>query len=151
MAWVGLGKRVNRPSSSIALAPWLVSSPGWAIMTRVPDHWRAHRRQPPRGADPGGHVGVVAAGMGDDGVEALAGLAARPAGERQAGPLLHRQRVHVGAQQQHRAGPVLQHRDDAGAADAGGDGEAGRRASAAIRAALRVSCMLSSGLAWRSR
>jgi len=37
-AWVGCGKRVKRPSSSIALAPAPISSPGWAIMTRVPDH-----------------------------------------------------------------------------------------------------------------
>ena len=65
MAWVGLGKRVNRPSSSIALAPWLVSSPGWAIMTSVPDHWPRIAAMPPRGADPGGHMGVVAAGVHD--------------------------------------------------------------------------------------
>ena len=64
MAWVGRGKRVKRPASSIARAPWLVSSPGWAIMTKVPDHGLRMRDEPARGADPGGHMGVVAAGMG---------------------------------------------------------------------------------------
>ena len=44
--------------------------------------------------------------------------AADVAGEGQAGLLLDRQRVHVGAQQQDRAGPVRHHRDHAGLADA---------------------------------
>ena len=32
----GLGKRVKRPSASIALAPLRTSSAGWPIITRVP-------------------------------------------------------------------------------------------------------------------
>ena len=69
-------------------------------------------------------MGVVAAGVHDRRRQPLAGGAVDRAGEGQAGLLLHRQRVHVGAQQQHRAGPVLHDRDDAGAADPFGDREA---------------------------
>ena len=78
-----------------------------------------HRRQPPRGAEPGGHVGVVAAGVHHPALDP--GDAGRPdlAGEGQAGLLDHRQGVHVGAHQQHRAGAVPHHRDDAGPADSG--------------------------------
>ena len=35
----GRGKRVNRPSSSIALAPATISSAGWAMNIKVPFHW----------------------------------------------------------------------------------------------------------------
>ena len=45
----------------------------------MPDHWSLHRREPPRGAEPGGHVRVVAAGVHDAGLDSARGrLAAQP-------------------------------------------------------------------------
>ncbi len=35
----GLGKRVNRPSASMALAPDTISSAGWPMNISVPFHW----------------------------------------------------------------------------------------------------------------
>ncbi len=64
-------------------------------------------------------VDIVAAGMHQ------AGLGA---GERQAGPLLDRQRVHVGTDSQHRAGATaLDQANDTGLADAGLVGDAKSR------------------------
>ncbi len=71
-------------------------------------------------AEQRGGVDVVAAGMHQAGLRA---------GERQAGLLLDRQRVHVGADRQHRArAAALDQADDAGLADAGlvGDAETGQ-------------------------
>ena len=62
-------------------------------------------------AEQRGGVDVVAAGVHQAGLRA---------GERQAGLLLDRQRVHVGADGEHRAGAAaLDQADDPGAADAG--------------------------------
>ena len=64
-------------------------------------------------------------------------------------PLLERQPVHVGAKQNGRASAVAQHRDDAGAADAGGHFIAERAQLCAIRAEVCTSRPDSSGLRWK--
>ena len=106
-------------------------------MTSVPDHWSfiaASRR-----AVPSKVVTWVSWPQACiTGVSVPSGkLAGRLGRKGQAGLLLDRKRVHVGAEHQHWAGPVLHHRDDAGLADMFGHleaelahfgGELGRRA-----------------------
>ena len=151
MAWVGLGKRVNRPSSSIALAPWLVSSPGWATMTRVPDHWlriAASRRAVPIHAaiwvswphewamkvSRPSRVWPRARLAKDRPVRSSIGSASMSARSSSTGP-----------------GPFSMTATTPVPPTPVVTVKPARRASSAIRAALRVSCMLSSGLAWKSR
>ena len=151
MAWLGLGKRVNRPSSSIALAPWLVSSPGWATMTRVPDHEvriATSRRAVPTQAviwvswpqacmipvsRPSRVVPRTRLAKGRP-VRSSTGSASMSARSSNTGP----GPFSITATTPVPPTPVVTVKPS-------------RRASAAISAALRVSCMLSSGLAWRSR
>ena len=65
---------------------------------------------------------------------------------RQPGLLGDRQRVHVGPQHEHLAGAVLQHADDAVAADVRSSPSRRRRAApCAMRAAVSFSCSDSSG------
>jgi hypothetical protein len=80
--------------------------------------------QPARGADHGGHVRVVAAGVHDAGLDPGPGGGTDLGGEGQAGLLDHRQAVHVGAKEEGLAGPVPEYPDDAGIADLLGDAEA---------------------------
>ena len=103
------GKRSNSPSFSIAWAPPRPSSAGWKMKLTVPLKF-ARFGEVFRGAQQHGGVAVMAAGM-----HAAWELCWR----RAAGGLLHRQRVHVGAQAD-RGLPVAvpQHADDAGLADA---------------------------------
>src|SRR3546814_6714725 len=66
----------------------------------------------------------MAAGVHDAGLHPGAARAAQLAGIREAGLLLDRERVHVGAKHDDWAWSVLPHRDDPGLADAFGDLEA---------------------------
>jgi hypothetical protein len=84
----------------------------------------AQRHQAPCRADPGGHVGVVPAGVHDSALDAREAGASGPAGEGEAGLLLDRERVHVGAQHHDRPVAVAEQGDDPGPADAGGHVEA---------------------------
>jgi len=81
----------------------------------------AGRGQFRRGAEQAGDVHVVAAGVHHRDVGAVGVLRAPGARVRQAGLLKHREPVHVGPQEHHRTGPVGEHADHAGAADAGDD------------------------------
>ena len=67
---------------------------------------------------------IVTAGVHHAAFDAAGGRRGAGRGVGQAGLLGHRQPVHVGAQHDDGAGPVLHHRDDAGAADALGHREA---------------------------
>ena len=67
-------------------------------------------------ADPGRHVDVVPAAVGDEGrLAAILALLVRGVG--QAGLFLHRQGVELGAHHDHRSGAVAIDGDDTGAAD----------------------------------
>ena len=77
--------------------------------------------QLPRRADQGGDVHVVTAGMHDRLLDPVAVDLTRGRGIGQAAGLLQRQAVHVGADHHRRAVAVAQHRDHAGATDAGRD------------------------------
>ena len=104
--------------------------PGATFFRRLADH---HQRagplrflldQRPRGANPAGHVHVVAAGVHHrDGVAGIIG-GGDGAGVGLPGLLTHRQCVHVGAQQHRRPLAVLQHADQPMSAHAGGHFEA---------------------------
>jgi hypothetical protein len=103
----GFGKRVNKPSRIIADAPETISSAGWptsinvpcqrsrfcAMSSAVPTHADMCRSCPHMCATEHGLAGVV--------------LRRRGARERQAGLLLHRQRIELGAQHHGRAGPFF--------------------------------------------
>ncbi|MDP9913041.1 hypothetical protein J2W27_005173 [Variovorax boronicumulans] len=85
------------------------------------EHQRAfplvlERDQRARGAEPAGHVDVVAAAVGHEAV-APAPVGAGLTGVGQAGLLFHREAVHVGAHHHDRPGAVAVQRHDAGAAD----------------------------------
>ena len=69
---------------------------------------------------------VVAAGVGNGHLVAVEVQAAHGAGVVKARVFEDRQGVHVGAQERDRAGPVAQHADNPGAADALGGGPTGR-------------------------
>ena len=71
-----------------------------------------------RGSDPDRHVQVVPAGVHHAGLFTAPGRVARLRGVRQAGLLDERQPVHVGADHERGAGTVLEHCDEAVAADA---------------------------------
>ena len=76
------------------------------------------RRQLGRRAEQAGDVRVVTAGVHHRHVLAVGALAAVGRRVVEAGPLEHRERVHVGPEQHGRAVAVGQQADDAGAADA---------------------------------
>ena len=100
------------------------------LLGRLEDHHQGprplvlHRGEAAGGADPGRHVRVVPARVHDAALDPGGAGGADLAREGEAGLLGDGERVHVGAQQQDRAGPVLHYRDDAGLADARGDLEA---------------------------
>uniref|UniRef100_A0A0N4ZAF6 NAD-specific glutamate dehydrogenase n=1 Tax=Parastrongyloides trichosuri TaxID=131310 RepID=A0A0N4ZAF6_PARTI len=79
------------------------------------------RRHLTRRADQGGDVHIVAAGVHDRLLGAVAVDLTGGRGVGQARVFQQRQAVHVGADHDGGAGAVLQHRDHAGPADAGGD------------------------------
>ena len=97
------------PSAIMARMPPMPSSAGWNTSLTVPASCGARSLQHLGDAEQGGGVDVVAAGVHQAGMRA---------GERQAAGFLDRQRVHVGADRQHRAGPAaLDQPDHAGLAD----------------------------------
>ena len=103
------GKRWNRPSSTMRLAPPAPSSAGWKIRFSVPLKRRVSARWRAAASKRGG-VAVVAAGVH---------LAVVAAGVGQPGGLDDGQRVHVGADADALAAvAVAQPADDAGAAQA---------------------------------
>ena len=104
-------KRLIRPSLIIAAAPAPPSSAGWKITTAVPAKLRVSARYFGSAEQHRG-VAVMAAGMH---------LAGHRRFIRQAGFLLDRQGIHVGAQAEHLVAglPAADDADHAGAADAG--------------------------------
>ncbi len=91
---------------------------------------------------PAGHVRVVPTGMHHRGLVALGRRRTRFRGKGQPRRLRHRQAVHVGADEQRRAGAVLHHRDDAGLADALSHGKA--RLARRLRHQFRRTLLLKS-------
>ena len=136
------GKRSNRPSSIIALAPAKPSSPGWKISTACRRSGASRPGSAPRRA--ASRVAVVAAAVHE-------AAAARAPGELVL--LVHRQRVHVGAQAD-RFGrwPVCRaadHADDAGLADAGRAPRRRRQTRSACDHARRGAVLLEAELGMR--
>ena len=111
---VGRPWRAGRPRAC-SRAPWWPSSPGWNMKATRPAQRAAPRGEELGGAGEHGDVGVVAARVHG---------AVVAAGELEPGVLVHRQGVHVAAEQHGGAGLVaVEHRDHRRRRRAGGDGE----------------------------
>jgi hypothetical protein len=112
-AYSGFGKRVNKPSFSIAAAPEN------DFLRRLPDQ---HQRSVPTlavmrhqfgGADPRRHMQILSAGVGHGDSLARSVLGSDCAGKREPGLFLNRQSIEFSTQHSRWPRPILQERNDA--------------------------------------